>query len=58
MNIRIRRSMSALLRPVIGLLGAGLFAAGVQAGEPLIHDAEYYICLLYTSDAADDDYTV
>ena len=43
MNTRIRRSMSALLRPAIGLLGAGLFATGVQAGEPLVHDAEYYI---------------
>ena len=43
MNTRIRRSMSALMRPAIGLLGAGLFAAGVQAGEPLVHDAEYYI---------------
>ena len=43
MNTRTHRSIAALLRPAIGFLGAGLLATSVQAAEPLIHDAEYYI---------------
>ena len=43
MRIRPDISFSSLLRPTIGLLGAGLIAAGAQAAKPLVHDAEYYV---------------
>ena len=43
MNTRTHRSMSSLLRAAIGFFCIGLLATGVQAAEPLIHDAEYYI---------------
>ena len=43
MNTRTHRSMSSLLRAAVGFFCIGLLATGVQAAEPLIHDAEYYI---------------
>jgi len=43
MNTRTNRSLSSWLRPAVSLLSAGLIASGVQAADPLVHDAEYYI---------------